>query len=207
MVFERRELSDSIAKYANLAYALNDSAYSLSEMQNIQKFQASYNYNHKKQQAEQKALEAERAWLILALVVSCVIIILLLFSKKYYLFKKAALDFRLKNADITTRLRKMAKSNPPVQPNLEDWKQLRALVEREIPDFSERVNAKDHPLSDMEYDVCLMIRVHLLPIEIARLKKCAPSYVSNIRKSLLKRVFNREGSSEDFDDEIGKIGN
>ncbi len=207
MVFERRELSDSIAKYANLAYALNDSAYSLSEMQNIQKFQASYNYNHKKQQAEQKALEAERAWLILALVVSCVIIILLLFSKKYYLFKKAALDFRLKNADITTRLRKMAKCNPPVQPTLDDWKQLRALVEREIPDFPRILNAEDHSLSDIEYDVCLMIRVHLLPIEIARLKKCAPSYVSNIRKSLLKRVFNREGSSEDFDDEIGKIGN
>jgi DNA-binding CsgD family transcriptional regulator len=100
----------------------------------------------------------------------------------------------------------MAKSNPPVQPSLEDWKQLRALVEREIPDFSERVNGKDHPLSDMEYDVCLMVRVHLMPIEIARLKKCTPSYVSNIRKSLLKRVFGKDGSSEDFDDEIVKIG-
>lgn len=206
-VFERKEISDSIAKYANLAYALNDSAYSLSEMQNIQKLQASYNYNHKKQLAEQKAREAERAWLILALVVSCVIIILLLFSKKYNLFKKAALDYRLKNADITTRLRKMAKSNPPVQPGLEDWKQLCALVEREIPDFSRILNTEDHSLSDIEYDVCLMIRVHLLPIEISRLKKCTPSYVSNIRKSLLKRVYGKEGSSEDFDDEIGKIGN
>ena len=206
-VFKQRELSDSIAKYANLAYALNDSAYSLSEMQNIQKLQASYNYNHKKQLAEQKAREAERVWLILALVVSCVIIILLLFSKKYYLFKKAALDYRLKNAEITTRLRKMAKSNPPVQPGLEDWKQLRALVEREIPDFSERVNGKNQLLSDMEYDVCLMIRVHLMPIEISRLKKCTPSYVSNIRKNLLKRIFGKDGSSEDFDDEIVKIGN
>ena len=206
-VFERRKLADSIAKYANLGYVLNDSAYSLSEMQNIQKLQASYNYNHKKQLAEQKAREAERAWLILALVVSCVIIILLLFSKKYNLFKKAALDYRLKNADITTRLRKMAKSNPPVQPGLEDWKQLRALVEREIPDFSRILNTEDHSLSDIEYDVCLMIRVHLLPIEISRLKKCTPSYVSNIRKSLLKRVYGKEGSSEDFDDEIGKIGN
>ena len=199
-------MADSIAKYANLGYVLNDSAYSLSEMQNIQKLQASYNYNHKKQLAEQKAREAERAWLILALVVSGVIIILLLFSKKYYLFKKAALDYRLKNADITTRLRKMAKSNPPVQPGLEDWKQLRALVEREIPDFPKIVNPDDRPLTDIEYDVCLMIRVHLMPIEISRLKKCTPSYVSNIRKSLLKRIFNREGRNEDFDDEIGKIG-
>ena len=51
-----------------------------------------------------------------------------------------------------------------------------------------------------------MVRVHLMPIEIARLKKCTPSYVSNIRKSLLKRVFGKDGSSEDFDDEIVKIG-
>ncbi len=205
-IYEQKKYSDSIAKYANHGYILNDSAYSLSEMQNIQQFQASYNYNHKKQLAEQKAREAERAWLILALVICGIFIILLLFSKKYYLFKKAALDYRLKNAEITSRLRKMAKSNPPILPNLEDWKQLRALVEREIPDFSEIVNAKDHPLSDLEYDVCLMVRVHLMPIEIARLKKCTPSYVSNIRKNLLKRIFGKDGSSEDFDDEIGKIG-
>ena len=205
-VFERKKISDSIAKYANHGYILNDSAYSLSEMQNIQKLQASYNYNHKKLLAEQKTREAERAWLILALTVSGIIIILLLFSKKYYLFKKAALDYRLKNAEITRRLRKMAKSNPPLQPDYEDWKQLRALVEREIPDFCQIVNIDDHPLTDIEYDVCLMIRVHLMPIEIARLKKCTPSYVSNIRKGLLKRIFGRTGTGDDFDDEIGKIG-
>lgn len=205
-IYEQKKYSDSIAKYANHGYILNDSAYSLSEMQNIQKLQASYNYNHKKLLAEQKTREAERAWLILALTVSGIIIILLLFSKKYYLFKKAALDYRLKNAEITRQLRKMAKSNPPLQPDYEDWKQLRALVEREIPDFCQIVNIDDHPLTDIEYDVCLMIRVHLMPIEIARLKKCTPSYVSNIRKGLLKRIFGRTGTGDDFDDEIGKIG-
>lgn len=54
--------------------------------------------------------------------------------------------------------------------------------------------------------VCLMIRVHLKPLEIAKLKKCAPSYISNIRKSLILKIFGIEGSSELFDDEIGKIG-
>ena len=206
MVYEVRKNPDSIAKYANLGYVLNDSAYSLSEMQNIQKLQASYNYNHKKQLAEQKAREAERAWLITALSISAVLIILLLFSKRYYIFKKAALDYRLKHAEITRRLRDMAKSNPPVLPDFDDWKLLRKLVEREIPDFPQIVNADEHSLTDLEYDVCLMIRVQLLPIEIARLKKCTPSYVSNIRKSLLKRVFGKEGRSEDFDDEIIKIG-
>ena len=91
-----------------------------------------------------------------------------------------------------------ATSTPPI------WEHF--FVE-EIPDFCQIVNIDDHPLTDIEYDVCLMIRVHLMPIEIARLKKCAPSYISNIRKSLLKRIFGKEGTGDDFDDEIAKIGN
>ena len=58
-VFEQKRIPDSIAKYANLGYILNDSAYSSSEMQNIQKFQASYNYNHHKLLAEQSKREAD----------------------------------------------------------------------------------------------------------------------------------------------------
>jgi tetratricopeptide (TPR) repeat protein len=63
-VYEQKRIPDSIAKYANLGYILNDSAYSLSEMQNIQKFQASYNYNHQKQLAEQSERKAERQRII-----------------------------------------------------------------------------------------------------------------------------------------------
>ena len=63
-VFEQKRIPDSIAKYANLGYVLNDSAYSSSEMQNIQKFQASYNYNHHKLLAEQSKRNAERSVII-----------------------------------------------------------------------------------------------------------------------------------------------
>jgi len=68
MVYEQRKNSDSIAKYAKLSYELNDSAYLLSEMQNIQKFQASYNYNHHKQLAEKKVREAHNAYLAIAVI-------------------------------------------------------------------------------------------------------------------------------------------
>ena len=63
-VFEQKRIPDSIAKYANLGYVLNDSAYSSSEMQNIQKMQASYNYNHHKLLAEQSKRDAERSMII-----------------------------------------------------------------------------------------------------------------------------------------------
>ena len=62
-------------------------------------------------------------------------------------------------------------------------------------------------LTEWDYDICLMIRVHLLPIEIAKLKQCSPSTVTKVRKKLLRLIFGKEGNADDFDDEIGKIGN
>ena len=205
-VYEQKRIPDSIAKYATLSYELNDSAYLLSEMQNIQKLQASYNYNHHKFLAEKSRLEARVAWLILAVSILAFVLAGILFGKKYKTFKRAALDNRLIHADITRRLKDMANSDPVQYPSLEDWKGLRSLVEHEIPSFPRILGKEEHSLSDLEYDVCLMIRVHLKPLEIAKLKKCAPSYISNIRKSLLLKIFGIEGSSELFDDEIGKIG-
>ena len=204
-VYERRKNVDSIAKYASISYKLNDSAYTLSEMQNIQKLQASYNYNHKKQLAEQKAREAERAWLIVVILSLIVFIVGIIFGRKYHILNCAALDYRLKNANITRHLKKLANSNPPRYPNIDDWDKLQMLVERKIPSFRKTVKADDLPLTEMEYDVCLMIRVQILPIEMSKLKQCSPSHISNIRKRLLFTICGKEGSSDDFDDFIGHI--
>lgn len=205
-VYEQKKNSDSIAKYASLCNVYNDSAYSLSEMQNIQKFQASYNYNHQKYLAEKRRLGLQVTWLITVLVVIIFSIIGYFFIQKYKVFRDAALDYRLRNADIAKHFRNLANHNPPKYPSNEDWKQLREFVEHEVPSFPLILRTEGHPLNDMEYDVCLMIRVHMKPLEIAKLKKCAPSYISNIRKNLLTRVFGMEGNSEVFDDEIRNIG-
>lgn len=206
-VFEKKKNSDSIAKYATLAYELNDSAYSLSEMDNIQKYQASYNYNYHRFLAKQKESEAKIAWLTAIIVILIAGILLWRFFGRYRLFKNAALDYRLKNARITKQLRTMAKSTPTQYPTNNDWKQLRFLVEHEIPAFHDIVNPDATPLTEMEYDICLLTRVHILPTEIAKLKQCVPSYVSNIRKNLLKKIFGKEGNADQFDEEISKIGN
>ena len=73
-LYEQKLVPDSIAKYANLSYLFNDSAYSLSEMQNIQKFRASYNYNHHRRQAEQSKRDAERAMIVSAGILLFVIV-------------------------------------------------------------------------------------------------------------------------------------
>lgn len=206
-VFEKRRLSDSIAKYATISYELNDSAYSLAEMQNMQQFQASYNYNHVKYLAEKKKLEAKVAWLVLALITILVLILGVHFGLRYYRFKKAALDYRLRSADITRRLKQYANSNPLQYPTFDDWDKFRSFVEHEVPSIRKVLKVDELSLTELDYDVCLMIRAQLLPIEISKLLQCSPSHISNIRKRLLLRIFGKEGGSEDFDDEIGKIVN
>ena len=205
-LYEKKKISDSIAKYASLSYELNDSAYNLSEMQNIQKLQASYNYNHYKYLAEKKGFETKIAWLTSAIIIILTILLLWFFFHRYILFRRAALDYRLEHHDITRRFHEMAKSQPVQYPSLKDWQDLRSLVEDQIPSFKKTlIPDEQQPLNDMEYDVCVAIRVHLSPIEISKLKQCAPSYVTKIRKKLLLSIFDREGNGDDFDDEICKI--
>jgi hypothetical protein len=204
-IFERKGNSDSIAKYANLGYNLNDSAYSLSEMQNIQRMKASYNYAHHKLTAEQQKLKATRSFILFMSLLFLVIVLAIVITPKYRKLQKIALDFRLKNSAITLRFRKMARSNPPIIPTYSEWAEIRRLVEKEIPSFHERLKSQPNILEDIDYDICILIRVFMSPIEISKLTQCSPSNVSNIRKRLLKRVFEREGGSEDFDDEIRKI--
>ena len=204
-VYEKKNNIDSIAKYANLGYELNDSAYSLSEMQNIQTLQASYNYNHIKFLAEKKQLEAKVAWLIIALISILVLVLGVFFGRRYRLFRNVALDYRLRNAEITRHLKELANSNPPQYPTFEDWAKFRSMVERAIPSF--RKTLKVESLTEFEYDLCLMIRAQLLPMEMSKLKKCSPSHISTTRKRLLLQIFGKQGGSEDFDDEIGKIVN
>ena len=87
-LYEMLKIPDSIAKYANLGYQLNDSAYSLSEMKNIQHLKASYNYNRNKLLAEQKTSEAREAWFVLFLIIALVMITALTVAVLFSNYKK-----------------------------------------------------------------------------------------------------------------------
>jgi hypothetical protein len=87
-LYEQRRIPDSIAKYAKLSYELNDSAYLLSEMQNIQKLQASYNYNHQQFLAEQSEKKAQQSLNILIIVVSLAALLSLIAYNKFRSYQK-----------------------------------------------------------------------------------------------------------------------
>ena len=102
-------------------------------------------------------------------------------------------------------MQELANGNPISMPSLDDWKQLNALVNKEIPSFYYTLNSSEHKLSDMEYDVCLLIRVHMSPTEIYKLKGCSSGYVTTLRIRMLRRIFGIDGNAKDFDRRILSI--
>ena len=267
-LYEKKEILDSIAKYANLGYILNDSAYSLSEMQNIQKLQVSYNYEHAKLLAEQKSHESERAYLTIAIIVSLVMvaIVVVFYAFSNYRRKKeeelkqyrqnlynlekaqtelqelmaietqnaasliekknreilnlqeniekyqklnekhvATLESRLDDADIVKHLHGLVVKNPPQIATQEDFRQLKMLVNEEIPTFYSSLNTPECTLRTIEYEVCLLIRCHFLPSEICKLTGRNESYISNLRKTILLKLYGVKGAPKDLDQRIMAI--
>lgn len=260
LVYEQRRIPDSIAKYAKLSYELNDSAYSLSEMQNLQKFQASYNYNHKKELAEKESRKAQAAFLG-AVIVACLLVITIMVCLYYIITKRqtkekyiqkataleraqsdllelrqenvnasslierrdkelqelqaemakvkkqsernaATLESRLDQAPITIRMRGLLEQNPVQSATTDDFRQLRMLVNEEIPSFYKTLNTPNCSLRPIEYEVCLLLRCHFQPAEICKLTDRSDSYISNLRKAILKKCFNITGSPSDLDQRI-----
>lgn len=264
-LYELRRNSDSIAKYAKLSYELNDSAYLLSEMQNIQKFQASYNYNHHKLLAEQSEKKAQQSLNMLIIIVALVLVLSLLalfwfrsyrakrkaeileyrndlekleklqtelqdicseeklspweiFDKKHEeivailnrvtAYKRktrqplATLEERLSKAPVVKRLKDYTNANPYQKATQADFAELRSLINEEIPHFYTTLNTPQYTLSEIEYDVSMLLRVRFSPMDIHKLTGMSPGYVSNMRSRLLLRVYGKDGSPADYDNRV-----
>lgn len=263
-VFITQNNSDSIAKYANLSYILNDSAYSLSEMQNIQKLQLSYNYNHHKILAEKSERRAEKIQhLSLFSVMTLLLISILLFMR--YRSKKArqlaeyrtnlialekvqselqdlcggdadistiiskrnteiaelqtkisefqkrlsktidpALEDKILEAKVIQRFHEYLESNPVQEATTSDIRELKNLINELIPNFYGSLNSST-PLRAIEYEVCLLIRCHFKPASISKLLGRDDAYISNIRRRLLKKIYDTTGNPKELDDRILRI--
>ena len=150
-VYSRKGIVDSIAKYANLGYILNDSAYSLSEMQNIQKFQASYNYNHQKQLAEEKANDARNAYIAIGIIM---VLFLFIAVIAWLWFRHHRMEQQLKETQYqqTQNLLEQAQSDlMELQEKNENASDLISRKSREISElqsqiaqYQHRQSVKDH---------------------------------------------------------------
>jgi regulator of replication initiation timing len=81
----------------------------------------------------------------------------------------------------------------------EDWQQLALLVDGIYSGFTEKLYSL-YKLSVNDYRVCLLVKIHVLPKDIALLTAHSKESVSTSRSRLYQKVFGKKGSAKEWDD-------
>lgn len=85
--------------------------------------------------------------------------------------------------------------------SLKEWEELEQGLKMVYPDFSTALY-QITGLSEVEFRVCLLIKIHATPTEIAGILKREPSTISSIRGRLYHKIFNKNGGAKEWDEFI-----
>lgn len=95
------------------------------------------------------------------------------------------------------------------QPTNDDWEQFYILVNRFIPDFYSTLYERHPLMTENDYRICFLTKLHFKPGDIANLIGASKQYVTNRRRELTKILFpdivGEKVHASDFDNAIEKI--
>lgn len=80
-----------------------------------------------------------------------------------------------------------------------DWNKLEQVVNSVYTGFTERIYSL-YRLTDQDYHVSLLIKIHIQPKDIATLTAHSKESIATTRSRLYLKVFGKKGSSKDWDD-------
>ena len=80
-----------------------------------------------------------------------------------------------------------------------DWMKLTTLVDSIYTGFTEKLYGL-YRMTEQEYHVSLLIKIRIQPKDIALLTAHSKESVATTRSRLYQKVFNKKGSSKDWDD-------
>jgi len=86
-----------------------------------------------------------------------------------------------------------------------DWKSIHRFIKKQLPQFHQFMADNRKVLTDYEYKMCLLVRLYLKPKNIANALELDASYVTRVRRSLVKKLFNVDASSKEADMLIRQI--
>ena len=109
--------------------------------------------------------------------------------------KKEATD-SIESSEIVARFRKRLFDN--TNPTINDWDQLDKYINQQFPGFK-NVLYKLAKLSEIEYQVCLLLKAKFTPTEITKLVNLSKSGLGNARKRLFVKAFKTDGTASDWD--------
>ena len=87
----------------------------------------------------------------------------------------------------------------------QDWERVEQLLRTVYPGFISQLRNL-YPMSELEYQTCLLIKLRIAPKDIAAVLARDISTISTVRSRLYKKVFGRKGGTKEWDDFILSIG-
>ena len=87
----------------------------------------------------------------------------------------------------------------------EDWDEMEAQLKKVYPGFTSQLRNL-HPMSELEYQTCLLIKLRITPKDIATVMSRDMSTISTVRSRLYQKVFGQKGGAREWDDFVLSIG-
>ena len=87
----------------------------------------------------------------------------------------------------------------------DDWQEIEYQIRKLYPGFISQLRGL-YAMSELEYRVCLLIKLRIAPKDIAGVLARDVSTISTVRSRLYKKVFGQKGGAREWDDLILSIG-
>ena len=101
----------------------------------------------------------------------------------------------LKSVSYSLLHEKVCESKPI---SISEWKRIEAEIDSILPEFK-TILYQAYELSELEYHICLLIKMGFKNNEISVLVSRTPNAVSQARKRLYAKITGKEGSPADLD--------
>ena len=87
----------------------------------------------------------------------------------------------------------------------EEWSEMETQLKKIYPGFTSQLHNL-YPMSELEYQTCLLIKLRIVPRDIAAVMSRDMSTISTVRSRLYQKVFGKKGGSKEWDDFVLSIG-
>ncbi len=116
--------------------------------------------------------------------------------QRRYLPLKGSVEERLKKWEIYQKLGGMADKG--LKLSSDELSLLHKMVIEVLPAFYQLISDKSYSLNEHEFDASILFRLHVNAFSVGVMLGVSPSTVTKISKSLMKKLFQEEGTSKNL---------
>ena len=114
--------------------------------------------------------------------------------------QRESAESRLEESDIYHELKK--KAGKAVELTNDDWHQVNVLAIETLPHFYKFISSKKLELNDKEFKICMLVRMHFTPKDIANMLGVSQAYITKLRNNMMPKLFGMEGNSKELDEKL-----